>query len=143
MTQAMRHWLVLLALIAISPMVYAWVQGFISGFLLPFLSYFKLSNGLLITAVIITANLLGSFIVFLLLAFPLGYLTKDKHMLFGVLLGVGLVSILFILALFEGGFHSWYLVFITAAQYAGILMSAVVAAKMGFQVRASRVVAIA
>lgn len=141
MNQARLHWLMLLVFIVISSIAYAWVQGFISAFLLPFLSYFKLSSGVLITAVIVAANLLGSFIVFLLLAFPLGYLTKEKHVLFGALLGAGLVSILFILALIEGGFHSWYLVFITAVQYAGILMSAVVAAKMGFQVRASRALA--
>lgn len=92
--------------------------------------------------VIILMDFVGDIIISLLLSGPLGYITRERSVLFGFLLGIGLSLYMLWLHvnyyLYQGAWPTTLIIVITICQYIGIILVFTVMSKAGALVQSCR-----
>ena len=125
----------LLALVTISPAVYAYVQGYWALLLVPTGQLFGVDGRLQWAIVMIVMNLAGATIVATVLALPLGYFTKERAAVFGGTLSLGPLVFMLWLVLEDGWNAPSYLGIVRVMEYMSIVIAFVALARVGSHFR--------
>lgn len=137
MRDARLHWVLLILLTAISPLVYANIQGYWALLLVPVLRFFSVKEVVPMATTIILMNFVASLFVALLLSLPLGYVTRKRSLLFSVLLSLGLLSFLLWVHL-DQGFETTFMSALRIGEYVGVILAFVIMARVGARIRVLR-----
>jgi hypothetical protein len=135
MPETKWQWVLLLALAAVAPFVYASIQAYWALLLAPAVQLFSVSGKAPLAIAMVMMNLLGAFIVATIVSAPLGYVMRDKPYLFGALLS--LAPLLFLLwLLFEDGWNAPGLLgVVRIAEYLSTVIAFVAMARLGAHLR--------
>ena len=137
MSETKWKWLLLLALAAIAPFLYGYIQAYWALLLVPVGQLFSISGKVPNVILIVGMNLLGALIAAALLSLPLGYVAKDRPYLFGALLS--LAPLIFLFWILENQQDlTTFLRVIRVAEYLSIVVAFVAMAKLGAHLRSLR-----
>ena len=96
MKKTILHWFFLIIFIVLSFPLYSNIQGIWAFNLVPVIRFFSATAPVPMIITIIVMNFFATLFVAILIALPLGYIVRDKSLLFGFLLS--LASILYLIS---------------------------------------------
>jgi hypothetical protein len=138
MRNARSHWVLLALLIAISPHVYAIIQGYWALLLVPVIKILSVKAAVPMAATMILMDFVASLFVALLLSLPLGYVTKERSFLFSILLGLGLLPWL-LWARFDQEFaETSFTLAVLVGEYVAVVLAFIIMARIGAHLRILR-----
>lgn len=128
-------WVLLFVLTAVTPFVYAYVQGYWSLLLVPVIDLLSATGRIERTAIMVSMNFTGAILCAAMVAMPAGYLLRMRASLAAGTLVIGLFA--FKLSIdWDIGFSGPVLVdFVRAAEYIGILIAFWLMAGLGAYAR--------
>lgn len=132
------HRVLLAALAAISPAVYAYIQGYWAVLLVPLAKWIGIEGKLQWEILLGLLTVSGVIIVATLLAFPLGYVTKNRAGSFGGLLSLAPLTFLLWTVLKDGWTGSTFLGIIRVTEYVSIVIAFIALARLGAHFRRTR-----
>lgn len=137
MSETKWKWLLLLALAAIAPFLYANVQAYWAFLLVPVGEILSVSGKVPNAILNGVMSFCGALIVAALLSLPLGYVAKNKPYLFGALLS--LAPLVFLVSVLEDQQNvTTFLRVIRVAEYLSIVVAFTAMARLGAHLRALR-----
>lgn len=135
--------MLLVMLIFFVSFIYTNLMTYCPFLLTPILRFLSINgiNGLVVTAItIILMNFAGALIIASLFSFPLGYITKERSVLFGFLLGLGLLlyTLWLHLHLYQEPWWKTFNTVVAVCEYVGIMLAFIIMSKVGAYVRYHR-----
>ena len=127
-------WLFLLALGAIAPWLYIYIQAYWALLLVPIGQFLGVTGKTQMAVHIAAMNLCGAFIAAALLSLPLGYVVRTRAYGFGALLSLAPLTVLFWYRHDEWD-ATGYLIAIQIAEYLNVVIAFVSMAQLGAYLR--------
>jgi len=121
----------LVVLILISPFVYANIQAYWAMLLVPTIKLFSIEGHIQKIAIMILMNFIATLFVSILLALPLGYVTKKHSIMFSVFLGLGLSFWLAWIYFTKDATEPSFMLVLRISEYVAIFLTFIIMARFG------------
>lgn len=129
------HWVLLILLMAVSPYLYTYIQGYKGIFLISVLESFSIQSTIPLATSFILMDFIASLLLAFLLSLPLGYVTKERSWIFGILLGISLLLWLLWVEINYKSITTAFMLWVRIGEYTSMVVAFIIMARVGFHIR--------